>query len=123
MVGGYFSVSLIVFFCVVRTSLSLSFRYHNNSEIEQILKNFTNTTTNVKTRLYKIGTSLNKLPLWAIEMTAAEEGKLGIPNVKLIGNIHGNEAVGREIILNFMDVSVERNNTSWDDTSRYIFRH
>lgn len=40
-----------------------------------------------------------------VEITAARESKIGIPNVKLIGNIHGNEAVGREILLHFLEVS------------------
>ncbi|XP_045474110.1 carboxypeptidase D-like isoform X2 [Harmonia axyridis] len=110
--GLWFDVFLIV--CVVRTCTCLTFKYHNNSELEQVLKNFTNTTTNIKTRLENIGNSFNRIPLWAIELTAAEENTLGVPNIKLIGNIHGNEAVGREIILNFMEylrTEYDRNTT------------
>ncbi|XP_044753210.1 carboxypeptidase D-like isoform X2 [Coccinella septempunctata] len=107
-------LTLLVFFCIVLECSCLTFKYHNNSELEQVLKNFTNSTTNIRTRLEKIGSSLNKIPLWAIELTAAEKDALGVPNIKLIGNIHGNEAVGREIILNFMEylrTEYDRNTT------------
>lgn len=38
-------------------------------------------------------------------MTASKKGRIGVPNIKLIGNVHGNEAVGREILLHFLEVA------------------
>lgn len=56
---GRFYFSAFLIFCVVRASSCFTFKYHSNSELEQVLKNFTNTTTNIKARLEQIGSSLN----------------------------------------------------------------
>lgn len=42
--------------------------------------------------------------LWVmkLEVNSTEKNKA---NIKLIGNIHGNEAVGREVLLHFIHVS------------------
>jgi succinylglutamate desuccinylase len=37
-------------------------------------------------------------------MSTASKSDLGIPNVKLIANIHGNEAAGREVLLHLIQV-------------------
>lgn len=37
-----------------------------------------------------------------LEVNSTETNKA---NIKLVGNIHGNEAVGREVLLHFIDVS------------------
>lgn len=42
--------------------------------------------------------------LWVLEMSTAPDSTLGIPSVKLIANIHGNEAAGREVLLHLIQV-------------------
>lgn len=42
--------------------------------------------------------------LWVVEVSA-NMAEIGVPHVKLIGNIHGNEPVGKEILLHFLEVS------------------
>lgn len=42
--------------------------------------------------------------LWVVKLTTATE-LLGVPNIKIVGNIHGNEPVGKEIILHMIQVS------------------
>ncbi len=53
-------------------------------------------------RLSSIGKSVAGRDLWVVEMSGAVgRGRrdLLVPMVKLVGNIHGNEVVGREMIL------------------------
>jgi succinylglutamate desuccinylase len=42
--------------------------------------------------------------LWVLEISTAPQSSLGVPNVKLIANIHGNEAAGREVLLHLIQV-------------------
>lgn len=53
--------------------------------------------------------------LWVLEISAGETRDLVRPNVKLIGNIHGNEPVGRELLLYLSKVS------SFCELSIYVF--
>lgn len=39
-----------------------------------------------------------------LKLSARPTGVLGVPNVKFVGNIHGNEPVGRELILHLIEV-------------------
>lgn len=41
--------------------------------------------------------------LWAVKLTTATNLQ-GVPNIKIVGNVHGNEPVGREIILHLIEV-------------------
>ncbi|KAJ8983239.1 hypothetical protein NQ317_011647 [Molorchus minor] len=79
----------------------LPFKYHTNKEVKQVLDNFTAIagTGPIQTSVYSIGTSKNGHGLWVYEMTAAPPSIIGIPNIKFIGNMHGNEAPGREYLI------------------------
>ena len=53
-------------------------------------------------RLYSIGKSLQGRDLWVFEFrngATTEPRPIGMPMMKYIGNMHGNEAVGKEMLI------------------------
>ncbi|XP_067008200.2 carboxypeptidase D [Anabrus simplex] len=79
----------------------LNFEYHSYADLKQYLENISEAYPNL-TRLYSIGKSVQKQKLLVLEISAAPADQLGVPNVKLVGGIHGNEPVGTELILHFI---------------------
>ncbi|XP_026814300.1 carboxypeptidase D-like isoform X2 [Rhopalosiphum maidis] len=82
-------------------------KYHNHKEMTNYLMEITEEFSNISS-LYSIGKSVLKRELWAVKLTTATE-LLGVPNIKIVGNIHGNEPVGREIILHLIQYLLENN--------------
>ncbi|CAG0923925.1 unnamed protein product [Notodromas monacha] len=59
------------------------------------------------TALYSIGKSAQGRDLWVLVCSASPyEHMIGKPNVKYVANMHGNEAVGREVMLHFIQYLV-----------------
>lgn len=56
-----------------------------------------------------IGQSVEGRELWAMEVSAADKSDHGIPQVKIVAGIHGNENVGRELALELI----------WDLCNKY----
>ncbi|VEN50933.1 unnamed protein product [Callosobruchus maculatus] len=117
-------LNLIVCFIMFATrTYCLEFKYHSNDELEHVLRNFSRQSDEevVKTKLYSIGQTFKGSELWVFELTAAEDEALGIPNVKLIGNMHGNEPVGREILLHLIEYLLENYNKN--ETITWLLNH
>lgn len=81
-------------------------KYHAHHEIEKDLRYLEDGYPD-HVRVYDIGTSVNGEPLWVINLSAnlnnrsiteTEQFQLR-PRVKFIGNMHGNEPVGRELLI------------------------
>uniref|UniRef100_A0A6B2FZB1 Carboxypeptidase D (Trinotate prediction) n=1 Tax=Myxobolus squamalis TaxID=59785 RepID=A0A6B2FZB1_MYXSQ len=54
--------------------------------------------------LYSIGSSVQNREIWVLALSDNPSiHEVGEPEVKIIGNIHGNEDVGREVILHLLD--------------------
>jgi Zinc carboxypeptidase len=85
----------------------LDFVYHDHEEMTRFLRHTTARYPNL-TALYSIGKSVQGKDLWVMVVSASPyEHMVGKPDVKYIGNIHGNEAVGKELLLHLIQVSEE----------------
>lgn len=101
----------------VFSSPILNFEYHRYDDLSQYLHDVAATYPNI-TSLYSIGETLRRHKLWVLEMSTAPQSALGIPSVKLIANIHGNEAAGREVLLHLIQFFVT--NYTCNETVRWL---
>ncbi|XP_060801055.1 carboxypeptidase E-like [Amyelois transitella] len=94
---------LCLFFClslIIYASSEFVWKHHNNEELIQVLEEVHEKCPNI-TRVYSLSEpSVRNVPLYVIEFS----DKPGFhqaykPEVKYIGNIHGNEVLGRELLL------------------------
>lgn len=66
-----------------------------------------NTTYSDRFRVWSIGTSVQGRSIWATEVSYnLGSQEVFKPNVKYIGNMHGDEVVGRELLMNFLTTLV-----------------
>uniref|UniRef100_A0A3Q1EFW7 Carboxypeptidase X (M14 family), member 1a n=1 Tax=Acanthochromis polyacanthus TaxID=80966 RepID=A0A3Q1EFW7_9TELE len=81
---------------------ALDFRHHNYKEMRKLMKSVTEECPDI-TRVYTIGKSYTGLKLYVMEISD-NPGKheLGEPEFRYVAGMHGNEALGRELVLNFM---------------------
>ncbi|XP_075978004.1 carboxypeptidase D isoform X3 [Anticarsia gemmatalis] len=93
----------------------LEFRYHDHDQMTRYLR-AVSAKYPALTALYSIGKSVQGRDLWVMVVSASPyEHMIGKPDVKYVANIHGNEAVGRELLLQLIQHLV----TSYD-TDPYI---
>lgn len=75
------------------------FKHHNYTELKAILENLNKNYSHL-TRLYSIGKSVEDRDLLVLEISVKpgvhESGK---PEFKYVANMHGNEVIGREMVL------------------------
>ncbi|XP_007423460.1 carboxypeptidase M [Python bivittatus] len=84
----------------------LDFRYHHTKELEAFLKDVHKKHPDI-THLYSIGKSVQGRDLWVLALgRSPTQHKTGIPEFKYVGNMHGNVAVGRELLLHLIDFLV-----------------
>lgn len=69
-------------------------------ELEHVLKELHETYPKL-TNLYSIGKSVENRDLWVLEIQSKAPGQHVPlqPEFKYIGNMHGNEVVGRELLI------------------------
>ncbi|XP_046918192.2 LOW QUALITY PROTEIN: carboxypeptidase D [Dermatophagoides farinae] len=81
----------------------IGYYHHNNNELLSILDAYSRYYPQL-TRLYTIGYSNRKNPIKVLEISD-QPGvhEPGEAEIKLIANIHGNEVVGRELLLHLID--------------------
>ncbi|KAK6292322.1 hypothetical protein J4Q44_G00369060 [Coregonus suidteri] len=87
---------------LVSSGVSLEFRYHDTVEVERYLRDVNNTFQ--FTHLHSIGKSVEGRDLWVLILGKnPAEHQMGIPEFKYVGNMHGNEVVGRVLLLQLID--------------------
>ncbi|XP_017340385.1 probable carboxypeptidase X1 [Ictalurus punctatus] len=85
-----------------RTHDKLDFRHHNYKEMRKLMRSVNKACPDI-TRIYSIGKSYMGLKLYVMEISD-NPGKheLGEPEFRYVAGMHGNEALGRELLLNLM---------------------
>lgn len=87
-----------------KTTLEPSeFQHHNQEQLKSFLERYHQSYPSI-TRLYNIGSSTKKQELWVLEISD-QPGvhEPGEPEFKYVANMHGNEVVGRELLLNLVE--------------------
>jgi len=87
-------------------------KHHNETELFDYLRDLNSRFSKIS-RIYSIGLSSKGKKLWVIEIS----DKPGVhqlmkPEFRYIGNIHGNEVVGRELLLNLAKLLLENYGTN-----------
>uniref|UniRef100_A0A8C0JQD3 Probable carboxypeptidase X1 n=1 Tax=Canis lupus dingo TaxID=286419 RepID=A0A8C0JQD3_CANLU len=86
----------------LESSDPLDFRHHNYKAMRKLMKEVNEKCPNI-TRIYSIGKSHQGLKLYVMEMSDQPgEHELGEPEVRYVAGMHGNEALGRELVLLLM---------------------
>jgi len=75
--------------------------YHTYSEVYAVLDSFVTEYSNI-CRLDTIGFSVQGRPIWAMRVTDNPLIEENEPEIRLAGNIHGDEHIGTEITLYFL---------------------
>ena len=82
-------------------------KHHNNEEVYQILDELHRTYPDV-TRLYSVGQSVEGVKLWVLELSEKPGEHVRLkPEFRYIANMHGNEVVGRELVLQLARLLLE----------------
>nr|XP_023686791.1 inactive carboxypeptidase-like protein X2 isoform X2 [Paramormyrops kingsleyae] len=86
----------------ITTTDNLDFKHHSYKEMRQLMKIVNEMCPNI-TRIYNIGKSFDGLKLYAIEISDNPgEHELGEPEFRYTAGSHGNEVLGRELLLLLM---------------------
>jgi len=113
----------LVSFCVLVTASAgnVEFKHHNNTEMAEVLQQIHNRCPDI-TRLYTLSeTSVNGVPLYVLEFTDRPgKHELMEPEMKFIANMHGNEVLGRELLLHLADHLCEAYKAKDEDVKKLI---
>ncbi|KAG8134151.1 hypothetical protein E2320_007291, partial [Naja naja] len=85
------------------TNDKLDFRHHNYKELRKLMKNVSEACPDI-TRIYSIGKSYQGLNMYVMEISDNPgQHEVGEPEFRYVANMHGNEVLGRELVLNLME--------------------
>uniref|UniRef100_A0A6G1SNG7 Carboxypeptidase M n=1 Tax=Aceria tosichella TaxID=561515 RepID=A0A6G1SNG7_9ACAR len=85
-----------------RNLMRIELDYHNYDAMTNLLREASVRFPDL-VQLETIGQSVQGRELWVVKVSSnVHEDKLLKPNVKLVANMHGNEAIGRELLLQLL---------------------
>nr|XP_033809892.1 probable carboxypeptidase X1 isoform X2 [Geotrypetes seraphini] len=88
----------------------LEFKHHNYKEMRKLMKVVNEECPNI-TRVYSIGKSYLGLKMYVMEISDNPgQHELGEPEFRYVAGMHGNEVVGRELLLNLMQYMCQEYN-------------
>merc|ERR1719510_1545136 len=90
------------------TTIPVDLQYHNYQEMTSKLNSLVSEHSDLLT-LYKLsGKSVEGRKLWVVRISTEKDQRADLkPMVKYTANMHGNEAVGRELMLAFIEYLAE----------------
>jgi len=98
------SLLLVLSLAISSAIGAVEFKHHNNTEMAAVMQQIHNACPDI-TRLYTLSeTSVNGIPLYVLEITDNPGHHEPLePEFKYIANMHGNEVLGRELLLHLAD--------------------
>eukprot|EP00002_Diphylleia_rotans_P000388 TRINITY_DN10203_c0_g1_i2.p1 TRINITY_DN10203_c0_g1~~TRINITY_DN10203_c0_g1_i2.p1 ORF type:complete len:519 (+),score=102.39 TRINITY_DN10203_c0_g1_i2:39-1595(+) len=81
---------------------SPAFVYHNYEMLTEVMKEMESNYPSLLL-LSSIGTSVSGRTIWAMEISSNPGVKEAKPELKYVGNMHGDEVVGREMLIHLID--------------------
>jgi len=99
------ALTTLITICMLATiQTKVEFKHHNNTEMAAILQKVHNECPDIS-RLYTLSEqSVLGVPLYVLEFSDHPgHHELGEPEMKYIANMHGNEVLGRELLLHLAD--------------------
>ncbi|XP_054845894.1 probable carboxypeptidase X1 [Eublepharis macularius] len=88
---------------VPATNDKLDFRHHNYKDMRKLMKEVNDACPNI-TRVYSIGKSYRGLKMYVMEISDNPgHHEVGEPEFRYVAGMHGNEVLGRELLLNLME--------------------
>ena len=115
-------VILLCLFGLFRSKSALDFKYHDYEAMTALLQRF-QADYPAKVHLYSAGKSVLNKDLWVLAISHSEPHRHVImrPEVKYVGNMHGNEPASKEILLHLIEHMLLNEDT--DANIDYIMRH
>ena len=96
-----------------------SLKYHNYDELTQEMQDLAAKYSNLLTLSHLDDLSVEHRKLWVMKISTDNNGQRSDlkPMVKYVANMHGNEVVGRELLLKFIEylmITYQCGNVSFD---------
>ena len=122
LVSNIFFLAFFSQITIVNVNALDTYKHHNYEEMTAELKQFSRRFPQ-NTYLYSIGKSVQKREIWVMAIADSDPG-IHVhlrPEAKYVANMHGNEVVGRELLLSLIDHMLSNQTT--DSSVAYLLKN